>query len=140
MRFLLLKKGTPVGVAGIFFDPVKSETFTVDARVVFATPAPNPKTSTYKDALTTTVFAAEAAPEQKKSPAKFSAIQWVMKDAELLPPASRLAAGQRWRLTLTDWDAAVRQNREIETIQRVDQTEFDADRPVYWIEKAELIQ
>ncbi len=140
VRFLLLKKGTPVGVAGIFFDPVKSETFTVDARVVFATPAPNPKTSTYKDALTTTVFAAEAAPEQKKSPAKFSAIQWVMKDAELLPPASRLAAGQRWRLTLTDWDAAVRQNREIETIQRVDQTEFDADRPVYWIEKAELIQ
>ncbi len=63
-----------------------------------------------------------------------------MKDAELLPPASRLAAGQRWRLTLTDWDAAVRQNREIETIRRVDETEFDPDAPLYWIEKAELIQ
>jgi hypothetical protein len=34
----------------------------------------------------------------------------------------------------------VRQNREIETIRRVDETEFDPDAPLYWIEKAELIQ
>lgn len=140
VRFLFRCKTTSAAVAGIFFDPVKAETFTVDARVVFATPAPNPKTSAYKDALTTTVFAAEAAPEQKKAPAKFSAIQWVMKDAKLLPPASGLAAGQRWRLTLTAWDAAVGKDKHLETLRRVDETEFDADRPVYWVEKAEPIQ
>jgi hypothetical protein len=140
VRFLLLKKGAPNAVAGIFFDPVKAETITVDARVVFATPAPNPKASTYKDALTTTVFAAEAAPEQKNVPANFSAIQWVMKDAKLLTPASDLAVGQRWRLTLTAWDAAVEKDKQIETLRRVDDTEFDADRPVYWVEKAEPIK
>jgi hypothetical protein len=62
--------------------------------VVFATPAPNPKTSTYKDALTTTVFAAEATPEQKNVPAHFSAIQWVMKDATLLPERARRIGGK----------------------------------------------
>jgi hypothetical protein len=140
VRFLFRFKAVSAAVAGIFFDPVKAETITVDARVVFATPAPNPKASTYKDALTTTVFAAEAAPEQKNVPANFSAIQWVMKDATLLPPASGLAVGQRWRLTLTSWDAAVGKDKQLETLRRVDDTEFDADRPVYWVEKAEPIK
>ena len=86
------------------------------------------------------MFAAEAAPEQKKALASFSAIQWVMKDATLLPPASDLAVGQRWRLTLTAWDAAVGKDKQLETLRRVDDTEFDADRPVYWVEKAEPIK
>ena len=140
VRFLMGCKKVGPAVAGIFFDPVKGETITVDARVTFATHPPNPKTSTYKDALTTTVFAAEAAPDQKGAPATFSAIQWVMKDGKLLPPASDLAEGQRWRLTLTNWDEAIRKDKKLETIRRVDETEFDPDAPLYWIEKAERIK
>jgi len=142
VRFLLGPKENHdgSGIAGIFFDPVKGETITVDARVTFATHPPNPKTSTYKDALTTTVFAAEAAPEQKGVPAKFSAIQWVMKDGKLLPPASDLAEGQRWRLTLTNWDEAIRKDKKLETIRRVDETEFDPDMPIYWVLQAEQVK
>jgi signal transduction histidine kinase len=57
-----------------------------------------------------------------------------------MPPASDLAVGQRWRLTLTAWDAAVGKDKQLETLRRVDDTEFDADRPVYWVEKAEPIK
>lgn len=47
--------------------------------------------------------------------------------------ASVLKQGQKWKLELQNWNQVLEENLELNTIQRIDETEFDPDVPVCWL-------
>ena len=157
VRFLI-SDGQPA-LAGLFFDPVPGtggaagpaprpagsptssppasamgatpKKFTIDGTIEFASKLPDPKTSPYTDALTTVVFrTAKPIPGTGKTTGQV--IGWAFKDRELLE-AAKFQKGQKWQLVLTKWDRALQENPALETIQRIDDTDFDPDVPVFWL-------
>jgi len=155
VRFLI-RDGLP-GLAGLFFDPVPGsggaanaagsptspasppapptgetpEKFTIDGTIELASKLPDPKTSPYVDALTTVVFrTAKPIPGTGKTTGQV--IGWAFKDRELLE-AAKFQPGQKWQLVLMKWDRALQENPALETIQRIDDTDFDPDVPVFWV-------
>jgi hypothetical protein len=157
VRFLI-SDGQPA-LAGLFFDPVPGtggaanaasrpagsptssppasamgatpKKFTIDGTIEFVSKLPDPKTSPYTDALTTVVFrTAKPIPGTGKTTGQV--IGWAFKDRELLE-AAKFQKGQKWQLVLTKWDRALQENPALETIQRIDDTDFDPDVPVFWL-------
>lgn len=151
VRFLF-KDGYPT-VAGLFFDRVPGtaqtrpaappgsgagEPFVLDGRIDFVSTIPDPKTSPYADALTTVIFQT-ARPLTGTGQKRAYVIGWAFRDRELVE-ISRFKVGENWRLELVEWDRAVRENPRLETIQRIDQTEFDPDLPVFWVPRGQPVR
>jgi len=151
VRFLV-RDGSPA-LAGLFFDtvpgtaqtrpaappgPGAGEPLIVDGRVDFVSGIPDPKTSPYADALTTVIFQT-ARPLPGTGQNRAYVIGWAFRDRELVE-ISRFRAGENWRLELVEWDRALRENPRLETIQRIDQTEFDPDLPVFWVPRGQPVR
>ena len=151
VRFLI-RDGLPA-LAGLFFDtvpgaaqtrpaappgPGAGEPFVVDGRIDFVSKIPDPKTSPYVDALTT-IIVKTARPLPGTGQNRAYVIGWAFRDRELVE-ISRFKVGQEWRLTLVEWDRAVRENPRLDSVQRIDGTEFDPDMPVFWVPKGQPLK
>lgn len=105
--------------------------FTTVGTIEFVSVLPNPKTSPYADALTTVVVqAGQPFPGTDKTRAYV--IGWAFKNRALLY-ASKIRQGQKWQLTLADWNQILQQHPVLESVMRIDGTEFDPGLPVLWM-------
>jgi hypothetical protein len=105
--------------------------FTTVSTIEFVSVLPNPKTSPYADALTTVVVqAGQPFPGTDKTRAYV--IGWAFKNRALLY-ASKIRQGQKWQLTLADWNQILQQHPGLESVMRIDDTEFDPGLPVLWM-------
>ncbi|MEI7832090.1 MAG: hypothetical protein WCJ56_02685 [bacterium] len=105
------------------------DVISVVARVQTPSAPPDPKTTTYADCLSITVFDVE--PGEKPAPKTLLVSQWVMHDRHLLE-AAKIAAGERYRLTLLPWKEAVRREPLLGAAMMRDDTGM-LDVPMFWL-------
>jgi hypothetical protein len=145
VRFILTKEsGGGPQVGGFFFDPVEGAapkgaawSAPVTARVKFLSAVPDPNKTVYRDALTTAIFTVvESQNPALPKGSDFFAIQPVMQNTTLMK-AANLKIGQELKLSLQSWDDATKADSKLESLQRIDETEFNPNLPMVWVKDFE---
>ena len=145
VRFILTKEsGGGPQVGGFFFDPVEGAapkgaawSAPVTARVKFLSAVPDPNKTVYRDALTTAIFTVvESQNPALPKGSDFFAIQPVMQNTTLMK-AANLKVGQELKLSLQSWDDATKADSKLESLQRIDETEFNPNLPMVWVKDFE---
>lgn len=145
VRFILNREsGGGPQVGGFFFDPVEGApskeslwAAPVTARIKFLSAVPDPNKVVYKDALTTAIFTVvESQNPALPKGSDFFAIQWVMQNTTLMK-AANLKQGQEVKISVQSWDDALKADPKLESLQRIDDTEFNPNLPMVWIKDFE---
>lgn len=136
VRFILNKEsGAGPQVGGFFFDPVagapeKKDLWTapVTARVKFLSAVP--------DSSKTVFTVLESQNQALPKGSDFFAIQWVMQNTTLMK-AANLKPGQEVKISIQSWDDTIKADSKLESLQRIDDTEFKPNLPMVWIKDFE---